>query len=83
MHQKDAASRKRGPNVWVIRYRGQYSVKEEGHPGYLVPPVPQRVAIGLARLIARINGSELIIQGEHGRIRARDSHGADPYLPKG
>ena len=83
MQQKHAAPRKRGPNVWVIRHRGIYSVKEEGHPGYLVPPVPQRIAITLARLIARINGSELIIQGEHGRIRARDSHGADPVPPKG
>ena len=83
MKQKDAAPTKRGPNVWDIRYRGKYSVKEQGRPGYLVPPVPQRIAIALARLIARINGGELIIQGEQGRIRARDSHGADPYLPKG
>ena len=83
MQQKDAAPTKRGPNVWVIRYRGKYSVKEEGRPGYLVPAVPQRIAIGVARLIARINGSELIIQGEQGRIRARDSHGADAFPPRG
>ena len=83
MKQQDAAPRKHGPNVWVIRYRGKYSVKEEGRAGYLVPPVPQRIAIVLARLIARINGSELIIQGEKGRIRARDSHGADTFPPRG
>jgi len=83
MQSRKAETPKRGPNVWVIRYRGKYSVKEQGRPGYLVPPVPQRIAIALARLIARINGSELIIQGENGRIRARDSHGADAYPPKG
>jgi len=73
----------RGPNVWVIHYRGRFSVKEEGSPGYLAPPMPQRVAITIGRLIARVNRSELIIQGEKGRIRARDSHGADTYPPKG
>jgi hypothetical protein len=83
MEDREAPHAKRGPNVWVIRYRGKYSVKEERRPGYLVPPVPQRIAIGVGRLIARINGSELIIQGEQGRIRARDSHGADSHPPKG
>ena len=72
-----------GPNVWVIHYRGRYSVKEEGSPGYLAPAMPQRLAIAIGRVIARANRSELIIQGEHGRIRARDSHGADPHPPKG
>jgi len=72
-----------GPNVWVIHYRGRFSVKEEGSPGYLAPPMSQRMAITIGRLIARANGSELIIQGESGRIRARDSHGADPNPPKG
>ena len=84
MHQKDAATRKkRGPNVWVIHYRGRFSVKEERSPGYLTPAIPQRMAIAIARLIARANGSELIVQGERGRIRARDSHGADSFPPKG
>jgi len=27
--------------------------------------------------------SELIVQGESGRIRLRDSHGFDPFPPKG
>jgi hypothetical protein len=63
MEDREAPHAKRGPNVWVIRYRGKYSVKEERRPGYLVPPVPQRIAVGVGRLLARINGSELIIQG--------------------
>ena len=73
----------RGPNVWVVRHRGRFTIKEAGKPGYLVPPIPQRVATIIARMIARANRSELIIQGEDGRIRARDSHGSDPIRSKG
>ena len=83
MARSKAGKPRLGPNVWVIHYRGRFSVKEEGSPGYLAPPMSQRTAIALARLIARLNGSELIIQDENGRIRARDSHGADSYPPKG
>ena len=83
MRLKQAATAKRGPNIWVIRYRGRFSVKEEGSPGYLAPPMSQRMAIAIGRVVARANRSELIIQGENGRIRARDSHGADSYPPKG
>ena len=83
MARRRAGKPKLGPNVWVIHHRGRYSVKEERSAECLTPPVPQRIAITLARLIARANGSELIIQGAGGRIRARDSHGADPYPPKG
>jgi hypothetical protein len=50
---------------------------------HLVPPVPQHVAITIARLIARANKSELIVQSRCGRIRLRDSHGADPFPKRG
>lgn len=72
-----------GPNIWVVRYRTGFSIKEQGKPGYYVPPIPRRVAVAIARLLARVNGSELIVQGTHGRITARDSHGSDPFPPKG
>ena len=74
---------KQGPNVWVVHRGGRFSVKEEGSRSYLIPPVPQKVAICIARLIARANKSELIVQGEKGRIRIRDSHGSDPFPPRG
>ena len=83
MAQRNAAGPKHGPNVWVVNHRGRYSVKEERGAGCLTPPVPQRIAIMIARLIARANRSELIIQGAGGRIRARDTHGADPLPPRG
>jgi hypothetical protein len=71
------ARRRLGPHVWVVRRGPRFSVKEEGAPGYLVPPVRQRLAIRIARLVAQANHSELIVQGRTGRIRFRDSHGAD------
>jgi hypothetical protein len=74
---------KRGPNVWVVHRGGRFSIKQQGSRDYIVPPISQRLAITIARLIARANGSELIVQGGRGRIRMRDSHGADPFPPKG
>jgi uncharacterized protein DUF2188 len=77
------ARRRPGPNVWVIRYEHDYSVKEEGSHVCLVPPVSQREAIAIARRIAQANRSELIIQGREGRIVSRDSHGHDPRRSRG
>lgn len=75
--------RQRGPNIWVVRRATRFSIRMEGRPGHLVPPIPQRDAVRIARLLARANGSELLIQGRSGRIRARDSHGCDPNPPRG
>ena len=43
----------------------------------------QREAIDAGRQIARNQGSELFVHGRDGRIRERDSHGNDPFPPKG
>lgn len=74
---------KRGPNVWVVNRGGQFSIKEEGSPRPIIHPTSQRAAIRVARLIAKANRSELIIQAKDGRIRAKDSHGNDAYPPRG
>jgi hypothetical protein len=74
---------RRGPNFWVVHRRGRFSIKEEGSRAYLIPPLPQKIAIVLARLLARANGSELIVQGAHGRICMRDSRGSDRSSPEG
>jgi hypothetical protein len=60
-----------GPNVWVVRFGRRFSVTEEGTRIHLVPPIPQRAAIVLARAIARANRSGLIVQSRKGRIRIR------------
>ncbi len=67
--------RRFGPNVWVVRFGRRFSVTEEGTRIHLVPPIPQRAAIVLARALARANRGDLIVQGRHGRIRFRYSEG--------
>lgn len=40
-------------------------------------------AVSAGREISKNQNSELFIHGLNGRIQARDSHGNDPYPPKG
>ena len=39
--------------------------------------------IDAAREISRNQGTELYIHGKDGKIQKKDSHGNDPYPPKG
>ena len=75
--------KKKGPNVWVVRSKNGFSIKEEGNRSSLVPPVTQKLAITIARLLARANESELVVQSRRARIRIKDSHGADRFPPQG
>jgi hypothetical protein len=43
----------------------------------------QREAIAAARKTAVRQGSEMLIHGENGRIRERNTYGTDPFPPKG
>lgn len=43
----------------------------------------QQAAIDAGREISRNQGTELFIHRPNGQIRERDSHGHDPYPPKG
>jgi hypothetical protein len=43
----------------------------------------QATAIAVARSVSKLLNSELVIHGEDGRIRAKDSHGHDPSDVKG
>ncbi len=40
-------------------------------------------AVHRAREIAQNQGTELLIHGQNGRIQSKDSHGHDPFPPKG
>ncbi len=40
-------------------------------------------AVDAARGISRNQRTELFIHGQNGRIQSRDSHGNDPFPPKG
>lgn len=37
----------------------------------------------IARDISKNQGTELVIHGKDGKIQRKDSHGNDPYPPKG
>ena len=62
---------------------GGWQVKGAGNSRATVRTETQKEAIDIARDIARNQESELFIHGENRRIRERDSHGHDPYPPKG
>jgi len=62
---------------------GGWQVKGEGNQRATIRTVTQKEAIVIAREIAKNQDSELFVHGTDGRIRQRDSHGNDPFPPKG
>ncbi len=70
-------------NQHVVPHPGGWAVKPEGGERPSSVHDTQREAIDRARGVARNQGSELFIHGRNGRIRERDSHGSDPFPPKG
>lgn len=72
-----------GKNQHVVPINGQWGVKGAGNSKYTVITSTQAKAIEIARGISKKQNSELFIHGKDGRIRERDSHGNDPYPPRG
>ncbi len=72
-----------GKNQHVVPHNGDWAVKGEGNGKATSVHDTQQQAIDAARTIAQNQGSELLIHGRDGQIRARDSHGKDPFPPKG
>ena len=62
---------------------GGWQVKGEGNSRATVRTTTQKAAIDIAREISRNQGVELVIHRPNGQIRDKDSHGHDPYPPKG
>lgn len=62
---------------------GGWQVKGAGNNRATVRTNTQAQAIDIGRTISSNQGSELIIHRPNGQIRAKDSHGKDPYPPKG
>lgn len=62
---------------------GGWQVKGEGNTRATVRTTTQKEAIDIGRGIARNQGSELEIHRPNGQIRDKDSHGNDPFPPKG
>ena len=70
-------------NQHVVPVGSKWGVKGEGNSKYTRITSTQREAINEARTIARNQQSELVIHGKNGQIREKDSHGNDPFPPKG
>jgi uncharacterized protein YdaT len=70
-------------NQHVVPHPDGWAVKPAGGERASSIHDTQRQAIDRAREIARTQGVELFIHGKDGRIRERDSHGNDPFPPKG
>lgn len=60
-----------------------WQVKGEGASRASFVTTTQSEAIKLGRCICSNQESELIIHRRDGRIRAKDSHGHDPFTPRG
>ncbi|PWC48848.1 hypothetical protein TSA6c_21330 [Azospirillum sp. TSA6c] len=70
-------------NQHVVPRGGEWAVRGAGASRVTSVHSTQREAIDRGREIARNQGTELLVHGRDGRIRERDSHGSDPYPPKG
>lgn len=70
-------------NQHVVPIGTKWGVKGEGNSRYTKITNTQREATIVARTIARNQQSELIIHGENGCIRQKDSYGNDPFPPRG
>lgn len=70
-------------NQHIVPAGDRWGVRGEGNEHLTSVHDTQRQAIEAGREIARNQHSELLIHGEDGRIRERDSHGHDSHPPKG
>ncbi len=70
-------------NQHVVPHQGSWAVRGAGADRATAVHKTQSAAIDQARSIAQHQHTELLIHGADGRIRERDSHGRDPFPPKG
>lgn len=70
-------------NQHVVPHKDGWAVKGEGADRASSIHRTQSEAIERGREVAQNQRSELFIHGRDGRIRERDTHGNDPYPPKG
>lgn len=70
-------------NQHVVPHEKGWAVKGAGNERATSIHSTQREAVAAARDIARNQGTEMLIHGENGRIRERNTYGNDPFPPKG
>ncbi|MFT6246937.1 MAG: hypothetical protein ACJAUY_000105 [Cognaticolwellia sp.] len=72
-----------GKNQHVVPHDSGWAVKGAGNSKATSVHSTQADAIQRAREIAQNQRSEMLIHGQNGRIREKNSCGNDPYPPKG
>lgn len=70
-------------NQHVVPHGDQWAVKGAGNTRATSVHPTQQEAIERGREIAQNQKSELLIHGQNGQIREKNSYGNDPYPPKG
>lgn len=70
-------------NIHVVPRDGNWAVVREGAERDSSHHNTQADAIDAARQTAQREGVELFIHRPDGRIRERDTHGPDPFPPRG
>jgi hypothetical protein len=74
---------KMGKNQHVVPTDDGWGIRGEGNEKLTKVTKTKAEAIEIARKITKNQNSELFIHGKNGRIQNRDSHGKDPFPPKG
>jgi hypothetical protein len=72
-----------GKNQHIVPHDGRWAVRGENNSRVSSIHNTQSAAINAGRSTAQREHSELVIHGRDGRIREKDTHGHDPYPPKG
>ncbi len=72
-----------GKNVHIVPHDDGWAVKTEGNARASSLHGIKKEAVSVGRDAARNERSELFIHGKDGRIQKRDSHGNDPFPPRG
>jgi Uncharacterized protein conserved in bacteria (DUF2188) len=70
-------------NQHVVPRNGDWTIRGVGNERRTGTFDTQKEAIDRAREIAGNKGTEVVIHRPDGTIRDKDSHGNDPYPPKG
>ena len=70
-------------NQHVVPRQEGWAVKGEGTSRATATFDRKADAVARGREIAQNQGTELLIHGRDGKIESRDSHGRDPFPPKG
>jgi hypothetical protein len=70
-------------NQHVVPHGDDWAVRGAGNSRVTSVHPTQAEAIKRGREIAQNQGSELVIHGENGQIREKNSYGNDPYPPPG